>query len=45
MSFQISKTFVHLWNTNEDIFYEIKDFCPSIESPFTQNFDAFLKSH
>ncbi len=25
MSFQIRKTFVHLWNTNEDIFDEIQE--------------------
>ncbi len=30
MSFQTSKTFVHLWNTNEDIFDEIWELSDSL---------------
>ncbi len=38
MSFQTHKTFVHLQNTNEDIFNDTWDFCSYIKSQFNQNF-------
>ncbi len=34
-SFQTHKTFDNLQNTSKGI---LRDFCPSIESPFQQNF-------
>ncbi len=38
MSFQTHKTFVHLQNTNEDIFNDTWDFGPYIKSQFNQKF-------
>ncbi len=38
--FQTHKTFIHLWNTNEDICWlNLRDLCPSTESLNNQNFD------
>ncbi len=42
MLFQTFKTFVHLWNTNEDIFNEIQKLSdpPYIDSNTTDTFKA-----
>ncbi|KAK9972330.1 hypothetical protein ABG768_025645, partial [Culter alburnus] len=40
MSFQTNKTFVHLQNKNEYLFKENRDFCPSIDSPLSYNFQG-----
>ncbi len=41
MSFQTRKTFVHLWNTNDDIFDEIWELSdPPIDSKATDTFKA-----
>ncbi len=42
MLFQTFKTFVHLWNTNEDIFDEIQELSdpPYIDSNTTDTFKA-----
>ncbi len=40
MSFQTGKTFVHLRNTNYDIFDEIRAFWPSIDSNATDTVKA-----
>ncbi len=41
MSFQTCKTFIHLQNTNEDIFWwNPRDFWPSIDSNTTDTFKA-----
>ncbi len=41
MSFQTRNTFVHLWNTNEDMFDEIRELSdPPIDSKATDTFEA-----
>ncbi len=45
MSFQTCKTFDHLWNTNQDIFYEFRELSdPSTDSKDPNTFKAQKRS-